>query len=219
MNKETYWSRFANDFENRVNYVVGKNDTELIKSFLSEQKSLGKTLELGCGSGTYSEILICEAEHLTATDFSDEMVTVSSKRFEGKENVCVEKADCFSLSYPDSSFDTVCMANLLHIIPTPEKAIAESRRVLKENGKLIIISFTTEGMTFLNKIRMTFRYLKSFGKPSPTAYPLTVRKAQEMLKNCGFKIEEIKLIGNKSKAVFIKAINDKRMFLNIEPYP
>jgi len=87
MNKETYWSRFANDFEDRVNYIVGKNDTELMKSFLSEQKSLGKTLELGCGSGTYSEILICEAEHLTATDFSDEMVAVSNKRLEGKGNV------------------------------------------------------------------------------------------------------------------------------------
>lgn len=214
MNKETYWSRFANDFEVRVNYIVGKNDIELMKSFLSEQKSLGKTLELGCGSGMYSEILIHEAEHLTATDFSDEMVAVSKKRLEGKGNVRVEKANCFSLSYPDSSFDTVCMANLLHVIPEPEKAVVESVRVLKENGRLIIISFTTEGMTFLSKIGMTFRYLKSFGKPSPTAQTLTVRKAEEMLKKCGFKIEEAKLIGNKSKAIFLIAINNKHVFFN-----
>ena len=29
--KETYWSKFANDFENRANYIVGKNDVEIIK--------------------------------------------------------------------------------------------------------------------------------------------------------------------------------------------
>jgi ubiquinone/menaquinone biosynthesis C-methylase UbiE len=206
MQKESYWSKFANDFEDRVNYAVGKNNIEIIKTFLSEQKTLGKTLELGCGNGTYSEILIREAEHLTATDFSDEMVAVSKDRLKGIENLSVEKANCFSLSYPDSSFDTVFMANLLHIIPEPEKAVAEGKRVLKTNGRLIVISFTTEGMTFFSKLGMVYRYLKTYGKPSPTAQKLTMQKARDMLNNCGFKIEEAKLIGDKSKAISIIAI-------------
>ena len=127
-----------NDLEERTNYVVGKNDIEVIKTFLTEQKTLGKTLELGCGNGTYSEILIREAEYLTVTDFSDEMVAVSKKRLKGIGNISVEKANCFSLSYPDSSFDTVFMANLLHVIPEPEKAVAEGKRVLNKNGRLIL---------------------------------------------------------------------------------
>ena len=205
MEKETYWSKFANDLEERTNYVVGKNDIEVIKTFLTEQKTLGKTLELGCGNGTYSKILIREAEYLTATDFSDEMVAVAKERLKGVENVSVEKANCFNLSYPDSSFNTVFMANLLHIIREPEKAVAEGKRVLKKNGKLIVISFTTEGMTFFNKLGMIYRYLKTYGKPSPTAQTLTVQKTRDMVKNCGFEIEEAKLIGNKSKAIFIIA--------------
>ena len=152
MEKETYWSKFADDLEERTNYVVGKNDIEIIESFVSEQKALGKTLEVGCGNGTYSKILILEAENLTATDFSDEMVAVAKERLKGVENVSVEKANCFNLSYPDSSFNTVFMANLLHIIREPEKAVAEGKRVLKKNGRLIVISFTTEGMTFFNKL-------------------------------------------------------------------
>ena len=204
--KETYWSKFANDLEERTNYVVGKNDIEIIKTFLTEQKTLGKTLELGCGNGTYSKILIREAEYLTATDFSDEMVAVSKKRLKIFGNVTVEKANCFSLSYPDSSFDTVFMANLLHVIPEPEKAVAEGKRVLNKNGRLIVISFTTEGMTFFSKLGMIYRYLKTYGKPSPTAQTLTVQQTRKMLKSCGFKVEEAKLIGNKSKAIFINAI-------------
>jgi ubiquinone/menaquinone biosynthesis C-methylase UbiE len=205
MEKETYWSKFANDFEERTNYVVGKNDMELIETFLSKQKALGRTLEVGCGNGTYSKLLIHEAKHLTATDFSDEMVAVAKERLKGLENVSVEKANCFNLSYPDSSFNTVFMANLLHIIREPEKAVAEGKRVLKKNGRLIVISLTTEGMTFFNRLGMIYRYLKTYGKPSPTAQTLTVQKTRDMLKNCGFEIEEAKLIGNKSKAIFIIA--------------
>ncbi len=206
MEKETYWSKFADDLEERTNYVVGKNDMGLIVSFLSDQKALGKTLEVGCGNGTYSKLLIREAKHLTATDFSDEMVAATEKRLKGVENISVEKAHCFSLAYPDSSFDTVFMANLLHIIPEPEKAIAEGKRVLKTNGRLIVISFTTEGMTFFSKLEMVYRYLKTYGKPSPTTQKLTMQKARDMLNSCGFKIEEAKLIGDKSKAISIIAI-------------
>ena len=206
MKRETYWSKFADDFEERNNYVVGKNDMVGIKTFLTKQKTLGKTLEVGCGNGTYSKILIREAEYLTATDFSDEMVAVSKERLKGIGNVSVEKANCFSLPYPDFSFDTVFMANLLHIISEPEKAVAEGKRVLKQNGRLIVISFTTEGMTFFYRLGMMYRYLKTYGKPSPTAHILTVQKTRKMLKSCGFKVEEAKLVGNKSKAIFINAI-------------
>ena len=159
--EETYWSKFANDFEDRVNYVVGKDDIEIINKVLSEQKFLGKTLELGCGSGMYSEILIRKTEHLTATDFSDKMVSISNERFKKIKNVSVEKANCFSLSYSDSSFDTVFMGNLLHIIPEAEKAIAEAKRVLKTKGRLIIISFALEDMTIFNKLAMFYRYFNN----------------------------------------------------------
>jgi len=206
MEKETYWSKFADDLEERTNYVVGKNDIEIIKTVLAEQKNLGKTLELGCGNGTYSKILIREADYLTATDFSDEMVAVSKNRLKGIENISIEKANCFNLSYPDSSFDTVFMANLLHIIPEPEKAVAEAKKVLSKNGKLIVISFTTEGMTFFSRLGMVYRYLKTYGKPPPAAQTLTVRKTRKMSEESGFKIEEAKLVGNKSKAIFLRAV-------------
>lgn len=206
MKKETYWSKFANDLEERTYYVVGKNDIEVIKTFLTKQKTLGKILELGCGNGTYSKILIREAKYLTATDFSDEMVAVTKKRFKGIGNISVEKENCFSLSYPDSSFDTVFMANLLHVIPEPKKAVAEGKRVLNKNGRLIVISFTTEGMTFISKLGMIYRYFKTYGKPSSTAQTIKVQETREMLKSCGFTVEEAKLIGNKSKAIFLNAI-------------
>ena len=204
--KETYWSRFAADFEERTNYVVGNDHIEVIKAVLSKQTDLGNTLELGCGSGTCSEILAREAHHLTATDYSDEMVAFSKQRFETVANVTVEKANCFSLSYPEFSFDTVVMANLLHVVPEPEKAVQECKKVLKRNGRLIIVSFTTEGMAVFSKLGMIYRFLKTFGKPPPTAHKLTVQKTKTIVIDCGFKVDEARLIGHRSKAIFVNAV-------------
>lgn len=206
MEQERYWSRFADDFEERANYVVGNHDMDIIKRRISEQRNLGKTLELGCGGGTYSAILADEAEHLTATDLSNEMIAATKKRLGARANVCIEQANCFDLSYPDSTFDTVFMANLLHIISEPEKAIAEARRVVAKNGKLIVMSLTLDGMTFLNKLAMMYRYLKTWGKPPPKRSVLTVQKVRNMGEQNRFYIEESALIGDKSKAVFLTAI-------------
>lgn len=189
MVKEEYWSKFAEDFEERNSYVVGNDDMAVILNEVEQQEELKDVLELGCGNGTYSKVLIKEATQLTATDFSDKMVIIATNRLKSYDNIRVEKADCFNLPYPDAGFDTIFMANLLHIVPEPEKAIIECKRVLKKNGKLIIISFTTEGMTLINKILMIYRYVKTYGKPSPFAQTLTINRTEEMLKKMDFNLK------------------------------
>ena len=57
------------------------------------------------------------------------------------ENVHFEVADATSLRFEDDSFDVVVIANALHIIPNPEKALAEIRRVLKNGGVLVAPNF------------------------------------------------------------------------------
>lgn len=205
MEKEIYWSRFADDFEKRNNYVAGIRNIEIIKAFLSEQSIGGTVLELGCGNGTYSKVLAQTAKHVFATDFSDEMVSVSHERLKSLENVTVEKQNCFCLSYPDSSFDAVVMVNLLHVIPSPEKAVKESKRVLRPNGKIVVVSFTMEGLGLLSKLGMIYRYLRTYGKPPITSQALTVDNAKTIMKTCGFLTRQACLIGETSKAIFIRA--------------
>jgi ubiquinone/menaquinone biosynthesis C-methylase UbiE len=203
--KETHWSRFAADFEERNNYVVGKAENELILRKVAEQKALGRTLELACGGGRYSRVLAKEAELLYATDLSDDMLAVARMKLEPFSNVRVEKADCFNLPYEDGTFDTVFMANLLHVIPEPEKAVAEAGRVLKDNGNVIVVSLTSEGMSLLNKVGMAYRYFKKFGKPPSHGQKLTVEIAHEMVESQGMAVKAAELIGNNMKAVFLIA--------------
>ena len=57
----------------------------------------------------------------------------------------------FRLSYADRSFDVVIVSNALHIVPQSEKALAEIRRVLKDDGVLIAPTFTHAGNSFFDK--------------------------------------------------------------------
>jgi ubiquinone/menaquinone biosynthesis C-methylase UbiE len=200
-----YWSRFAAQYADQVIYVVGREIVESIAHRLEEQEKLGTVLELGCGPGTYTGNLAASADRVIATDFSQEMVEAARQRFEDHERVTVERANCFELTYGDNSFDTVFMANLLHVIPNPEKALAETFRVLKAGGRVIAASITAEGMKFFHKLGMVGRYLKTWGKPPSGGSLLTVDKVENMMQECGFSGIEGALIGNKSKCVFVTA--------------
>jgi ubiquinone/menaquinone biosynthesis C-methylase UbiE len=197
------WSSFAADFEERRVYVVGKDILDRIREELAGCENLGKSLELGCGPGCFTGPLADKSDSVTATDISPDMVAAAAARLKNRQEITVERADCFSLPYDEGAFDTVFMANLLHIIPEPEKAIREARRVLKPGGRLIVASFTAHGMRSSDKMSMGSRYIKAWGKPPAGGTVLTVPNVSEMMGNCGFTVIKGTLIGVKSKAVFV----------------
>jgi ubiquinone/menaquinone biosynthesis C-methylase UbiE len=206
MEKETYWSQFADNFDENNNYVVGKADIDLVVKEVGAQKDLGKSLELACGNGTYSVALSKNADTLTATDFSDEMLKVSEARLSNLENVTVEKCNAFDIEYQPGSFDTVFLANLLHVVPGPEAIVEQVSRVLKTGGKIIVVDYTGEGMSFFNKLGLIYRFLKKYGKPDRNGKPITTKSIRPLLDAGGFRIERIDLLGERSKAVFAVAV-------------
>ncbi|SGY85261.1 Methyltransferase type 11 [Moritella viscosa] len=199
------WEQFAKSFEESNNYVVGIKDIQTVKSKLNLLSGTGNILELGCGNGTYTECFIESASSIVATDISDQMISITRDRFKDHKMVQIEKADCFNLPYQDSSFDTVFMANLLHVIPNPEIALSECFRVLKNDGRLFIASFTLHGMSFFNKIRLKFRYMRKYGAKSSSTIMLTPQLAENMTKSLGFQTITAELVGSKVKAVYLTA--------------
>ncbi len=99
-----------------------------------------KVLELACGTGQLSFRMANKAKRWIATDFSENMIKEAEKRnSKGEVNFAV--ADATNLTYEDESFDAVVIANALHIMPDPDKALEEVRRVLKKGGILFAPTF------------------------------------------------------------------------------
>ena len=108
-------------------------------------------LEIATGPGLLAKHIAYAANKMTATDYSEGMIA-EAKKGEYSSNLIFEVADAVNLPYDDSSFDVVLIANALHVMPNPEKALAEIKRVLKKNGILIAPNFINHNGGFLSRI-------------------------------------------------------------------
>lgn len=97
-------------------------------------------LELACGSGLFSFPLSANVQTWIATDFSSNMI-LQAKKQSAPAHLSFEVQDATCLPYPDEHFHAVFIANALHIMPEPEKAVREIYRVLKPGGTLLAPTF------------------------------------------------------------------------------
>ena len=130
---------------------------ELIRSIVRHKT----VLELATGTGLIAKHIVNAAAHIEATDASAEMIA-EAKRDNRSAKLYFSVQDMFCLPYANQSFDVVIVSNALHIVPQPEKALAEIRRVLKDGGVLIAPTFTHAGNSFSGRARAFFMKLAGF---------------------------------------------------------
>ena len=118
-------------------------------------------LELATGTGLIAKHIVNAAAHIEATDASAEMIA-EAKRDNRSAKLYFSVQDMFCLPYANQSFDVVIVSNALHIVPQPEKALAEIRRVLKDGGVLIAPTFTHAGNSFSGRAKAFFMKLAGF---------------------------------------------------------
>ena len=122
----------------------------------------GKTvLELATGTGLIAKNIVNAAAHIEATDASVEMIA-EAKRNNQSAKLHFSVQDMFRLPYADKSFDVVIVSNALHIVPQPEKALAEIHRVLRDDGVLIAPTFTHAENSFFGNSKAFFLKLAGF---------------------------------------------------------
>ena len=118
-------------------------------------------LELATGTGLIAKHIVNAAAHIEATDASAEMIA-EAKRDNRSAKLHFSVQDMFRLPYADKSFEVVIVSNALHIVPQPEKALQEIKRVLKDDGTLIAPTFTHAGNSFRGKVKASFMRLAGF---------------------------------------------------------
>ena len=118
-------------------------------------------LELATGTGLIAKHIVNAAAHIEATDASAEMIA-EAKRDTRSAKLHFSVQDMFRLPYANQSFDVVIVSNALHIVPQPEKALQEIKRVLKDDGTLIAPTFTHAGNSFRGKVKAFFMKLAGF---------------------------------------------------------
>ena len=156
---KNFWDRNAGLYDcfMRKDRAVYEKMYELIRPVVKDKT----VLEVATGTGLIAKHIVKAAAHIEATDASVEMIA-EAKRDNQSAKLHFSVQDMFSLPYADKSFDVVIVSNALHIVPQPEKALAEIHRVLKDDGVLIAPTFTHAGNSFSGKVRAFFMKLAGF---------------------------------------------------------
>ncbi len=128
----------AQKYDAYYNTLSGKKLNEIEEKLIAEfLKEIPKSemLELGCGTGHWTNFFVNHGFNVTATDISDEML-----KFAKLKNIEAEfiKADSQNIPFPDNSFSVVSSITMLEFVNDQDKVINEIYRVLKPGGWLIL---------------------------------------------------------------------------------
>ena len=154
--RKTFWDKNAGRYDRfmRKDRAAYEEMYKLIRPVVKAKT----VLELATGTGLIAKQIVNAAAHIEATDASAEMIA-EAKRDNRSAKLHFSVQDMFRLPYADKSFDVVIVSNALHIVPQPEKALDEIRRVLKDEGALIAPTFTHAENSFSGKVKAFFMKL------------------------------------------------------------
>ena len=146
------WSDYYLDQPRSISHLDVQGRLKYVSQILSKKDWCRKhrILDLGCGTGDAITIIPeFKKPDLVSADYSLGMVQRTTANFEESTGVV---ADACSLPFADDEFDCVLALGLYEYIEKSEDAIAESCRVIKPNGEVI--------MSIPNK-RSLFRKLRT----------------------------------------------------------
>ncbi len=162
--KNMFWDKIAglyDLFENIYNRKVYTGTGKKVAEYINSEDEV---LECACGTGAISIYIAEKCKKLIATDFADGMLNQASKKCRHFKNVTFLKADITKLEFADNSFDKVVAGNVIHLLPEPEKALEELKRVTKTGGTIIIPTYInmskgtgTIAVKFIEKLGASFK--------------------------------------------------------------
>ena len=125
MEKQSFWDRYARRYSHfvRADQEAYAQMLEWIRPAVRDRT----VLELATGTGVIAHGIVHEAASIEATDASAGMIDVARSHSHSRK-LHFSVQDMRYLPYADGSFEVVIAANVLHLLPEPDKALDEAAR-------------------------------------------------------------------------------------------
>ena len=99
----------------------------------------GRLLDVGCGNGRFLAQMRGLGWEVVGVEPDPEAARIAKERF-GLE---VFQDTLEEAKFPNDSFDAITMNHVIEHVPDPVGLLAESRRILKPGGKLVVVTPNT----------------------------------------------------------------------------
>lgn len=137
-NARAYFDRVASSFGDEL--LPGRTWEGLCRAVLNLAPR-ARYCDLGVGDGLLTLMLAEQAQGVTAVDISEQMLEQLKARAakQGITNITTIQGDIQDLPLPEASHDVVVASQALHFAESPDRCLAEARRILVPGGRLLVI--------------------------------------------------------------------------------
>lgn len=160
--KETVKDQFS---KNAEKYVTSEthakgDDLALMVEWLQPNRDW-TVLDLATGGGHVTKHLSPHVAHIFATDLTREMLATAQRHLSQTcGNVWYMVADAEELPFLDQAFDVVTCRIAAHHFPNPNKFVQEAARVLKPDGKFLLVDNVVPDDDQLDEFVNKLEYLR-----------------------------------------------------------
>jgi ubiquinone/menaquinone biosynthesis C-methylase UbiE len=131
----------------QIDSYTGRNDTEkefFLKTGFSPESLRGKkVLDVGCGSGRFSEVALKHTATLVGVDLSY-AIDEAYENYHHFPNAHFVQADIQKLPFKDGAFDTIFSLGVLHHTTSTKTSFLCLPRLLKGGGEIAIWVYSKE---------------------------------------------------------------------------
>jgi len=167
-----------------------------------------KILDVGCGTGTHLELYRKYDCALHGIDMSESMLQRSRKRLNGAADL--RMADACKVPFDNGTFDLVISMLMLHEMDEAMRpqAIEEMKRVVKKDGRILLIDFHTGPHRFfkgwLTKVVILFSEIVA-GRRHFRNYRrfMSIRGLPPLLSAGALVVEQEKVVGGGGLVLYL----------------
>jgi len=148
---QSYFTQHAAEWDRIRRLHVSDEAVEAAVAAALADRPFRSLLDLGTGTGRMLELFGPQLERGVGIDLSLDMLALARARLDraGLKQCSVRQGDIYDLKLPPNSFDVVIVHQVLHYLDDGARALREAARVLRPQGRLLVVDFAPHDLEFL----------------------------------------------------------------------
>jgi ubiquinone/menaquinone biosynthesis C-methylase UbiE len=162
--------------------VQGHYELPMLRNMITVD-IIDKALEIGCGNGHGTKLIkkYFNPRNIVGVDLDERMIRLAKKR-NNNQSISFLVMDASKLHFPDKYFDAIFDFGMIHHIPNWKDCLKELKRVLKDEGKIILEDLSSD--TFKTSLGRIMKLLSDH----PYADMYSTVDFLNYMKSIGFEI-------------------------------
>ncbi|MBL4613208.1 MAG: metalloregulator ArsR/SmtB family transcription factor [Emcibacter sp.] len=146
-----YFKENAADWDRIRSLYISEGDVEKILLEITSDMKIHDFLDVGTGTGRILEVFADRIGRGTGIDLSREMLSIARVNLERAQlhNCQVRQGDMYDLALASGSMDLILIHQVLHFADDPSAALRETSRLLRQNGRVIVVDFAPHKLEYL----------------------------------------------------------------------